>query len=429
MAALSFFAALTIQFLAFAGAQYNEVIDMPGNTLKNKSLSALPANLIADKNIPDEFDWYKLNLVTRILNQNYPQYCGSSWAHSTMSAFADRVKIARAAQGISEGAEINFAVQVLLNCGEGVAGSCSGGSASGAHQIIHRLMGIPYETCQLYEAKDTKECNAAGICQRCSPSGCENVREGVNMDSSHYGFATTSLPNATISEWGQVSGDVNIQKEILTRGPVVCRTTTDLLQGYRGGILNGELNHSNSHTVSVTGWGVETKPDGTSIPYWRVRNSWGEFWGESGFFRVRRESNNSLLGATCDWAQPATWVQQSLKGEQRHRIVNYDGQRVHSYWAELMTTAFVDDDAMASIMDGDSEVFVASTEVFYKVLHGENSSLIVAVFLGIALGLMMNIGPKSCIKMLFSHETWRGSLSEEEDDNLVTVATDCRYSD
>ena len=44
-------------------------------------------------------------------NQHIPQYCGSCWARSSVSALGDRIKIARKAQGI----DINLSVQHMLN--------------------------------------------------------------------------------------------------------------------------------------------------------------------------------------------------------------------------------------------------------------------------------------------------------------------------
>ncbi|CAF3481443.1 unnamed protein product [Rotaria sp. Silwood2] len=41
---------------------------------------------------------------------------------------------------------------------------------------------------------------------------------------------------------------------------------------------------STNHAVVIVGYGVDTT---TGIPYWKVRNSWGSWWGESGYFKIR----------------------------------------------------------------------------------------------------------------------------------------------
>lgn len=71
---------------------------------------------------------------------SFPQYCGSCWAHGALSSLADRIKIARKAQG----PDVNLAVQYILNCGNGIAGSCHGGSATGGSLPLHiRLQLMP----------------------------------------------------------------------------------------------------------------------------------------------------------------------------------------------------------------------------------------------------------------------------------------------
>lgn len=46
------------------------------------------------------------------------------------------------------------------------------------------------------------------------------------------------------------------------------------------------------HAVKIVGWGVY---NGTK--YWHVANSWGKYWGENGFFRIRRGTNECNI----DW--------------------------------------------------------------------------------------------------------------------------------
>merc|ERR1712093_194659 len=101
-------------------------------------------------------------MVTINLNQHIPQYCGSCWAHASMSALADRYKIIQG--GI--GPDFIPSIQVLINCGgKDAVGSCEGGDPMPAYGWVQKH-GIPDLTCQQYKAHDDK-CTAETTCRNC----------------------------------------------------------------------------------------------------------------------------------------------------------------------------------------------------------------------------------------------------------------------
>merc|ERR1719487_1017126 len=89
-----------------------------------------------EEGYPEAFSWCDkdgVNYCTPSLNQHIPQYCGSCWAHGSVSALSDRIKIARKAQG----ADVQLSVQHILNCAN--VGSCHGGTVDGPYQWLKRI--------------------------------------------------------------------------------------------------------------------------------------------------------------------------------------------------------------------------------------------------------------------------------------------------
>lgn len=227
---------------------------MPGHTKLEDYHSPLPKDVIPDSALPVSLDYRNISGVqytTELLNQHIPTYCGSCWAHGAMSSLADRWKIMK---GSTTTVPIP-AIQVILNCGQEMAGSCEGGSATGAYQWV-KENGVPDITCQQYKADDDK-CTPENVCRNCNPNtGCFPVPK------SNY----TSWG---VSEYGRVSGVNDMKKELLARGPISCGVDAIPIEDYHGGIITAEAD-SIDHIVAVVGWGVTQ--DGTE--YWHMRNSW-----------------------------------------------------------------------------------------------------------------------------------------------------------
>jgi len=290
-----------IWFLAFlAGVVANhvsEIVYLPGHTVMDDYTSPLPHTYTDSNALPTDFNWGNVNgshLLTKNLNQHIPQYCGSCWAHGALSAFADRIKIARKGKG----PEINLAIQWVLNCGSEMAGSCHGGSHTGTYEFIKKQGFVPYDSCQPYEAcsSDSTEghcghadytCKKINTCRTCSTF------------SSHGGFCSEidHFPNASISEYGRVKGADDMMAEIYQRGPIACSVDATPLHKYPGGIYSNTKDKGTNHVISIVGWG-ESK----GTPYWIVRNSWGEYWGEMGYFRIVRGQNQLGIEGSCAWA-------------------------------------------------------------------------------------------------------------------------------
>jgi cathepsin X len=122
-----------------------------------------------------------------------------------------------------------------------------------------------------------------------------------------------SFPNATIAEYGtyglfQSDKVHTIKAEIFARGPVAAGVNAEPLVQYRGGIVQDRniLHKLINHIVSIVGWGTEN-----GVEYWIVRNSWGHYWGEMGYFRIETGHNSLGIESSIAWATPGTWTIQN----------------------------------------------------------------------------------------------------------------------
>ena len=243
----------------------------------------LPWEYMKNEEIPESYDIRNIdgvNYATWNKNQHIPQYCGSCWAQASTSALSDRINLMR------KGAwpTVELSVQEVINCGN--SGSCNGGFDSGVYKYAHE-QGIPDQTCQVYEAKN-KECNEMNQCMDCPPDEeCHPIK-----DYKRY----------KVGDYGRVSGVDRMKAEIYARGPISCYVSvTQEFLDYQGGIfVDHDGKSMGGHIIEVAGWGVTEEGQ----KYWIGRNSWGEYWGEYGWFRIQEGKDNLNIESSCTWGVP-----------------------------------------------------------------------------------------------------------------------------
>ena len=181
----------------------------------------------------------------------------------------------------------------------------------GTYEWLYRISretgsGISYETSIPYIAcsPESKE----GFCPHadttCTPLNVARTCSSPNLFDVEGGSCTglRRYPNATISDYGSISGADAMMKEIYMRGPIACGIDSTPLQNFESGIVT-DKGSVNNHFVSVVGWG---KDDARKLQYWIVRNSWGEYWGDMGYVKVAF----GALGVEehCVWATPRAYT-------------------------------------------------------------------------------------------------------------------------
>lgn len=100
------------------------------------------------------------------------------------------------------------------------------------------------------------------------------------------------IPQGGVTGYMDVSGESGLESAVQQQ-PVSVAIEADQIsfQLYNGGVMTGTCGTQLDHGVLAVGFGTD---GGNS--YWKVKNSWGESWGESGYIRMVKGQNQCGIG-------------------------------------------------------------------------------------------------------------------------------------
>ncbi|KAL3986268.1 Papain cysteine protease family protein [Acanthocheilonema viteae] len=226
------------QFSDMTPEEFQKYIELNFNLNDfNLSLNHLPIN----------FDWRTKGVVTPVKNQGS---CGSCWAFSVTGNI-------EGLWAIKTGKLISLSEQELIDC-DVVDNGCNGGLPINAFREIKRMGGLEPEDKYPYKGKN---------------GTCHLVRRDIAV---------------SIDDAVEIPRNETVMKAwIAQRGPLSVGIDAELLAYYKSGILHPTRSRCPpsriNHGVLITGYGIQNRR-----PYWIIKNSWGQHWGEDGYFRLMR---------------------------------------------------------------------------------------------------------------------------------------------
>ncbi|XP_071448321.1 digestive cysteine proteinase 1 [Hetaerina americana] len=215
------------------------------------------------KDVPPSMDWRLYGAVTPVKDQSV---CGSCWSFGTTGAI-------EGAYFLKYGHLVRLSQQALIDCSWGYGNNgCDGGEDFRSYQWMMKHGGLPSEDeYGPYMGQD-------GYCHVNSTKLVARITGYVNVTSGN----ATALKYA-VSRHGPISVAIDASHKTFSF--------------YSNGVYYdsecGNKPEQLDHAVLVVGYG-----DMNGKPYWLVKNSWSNYWGNDGYVLMAQKDNN--CGVTTD---------------------------------------------------------------------------------------------------------------------------------
>lgn len=264
---------LTLKEMTQRGGGYNQRLPRPKPApitaeIQEKSL-----------HLPASWDWRNVrgtNFVTPVRNQ---ASCGSCYSFASMGMMEARIRI------LTNNTQTPIlSPQEVVSCSQYAQG-CAGGFPYLIAGKYAQDFGLVEEACFPYTGTDSP-CTVKEGCFRYYSSEYHYV-------GGFYGGCNEALMKLELVHHGPMAVAFEVYDDFLHYRKGIYHHT-----GLRDPFNPFELTN---HAVLLVGYGTDLA---SGMDYWIVKNSWGTSWGEDGYFRIRRGTDECAIESIAVAATP-----------------------------------------------------------------------------------------------------------------------------
>ena len=267
-----------------------DIADLVGTWPENeeKKLEEKTVFKTSIKTIPESYDLREAYPQCEALREIRDQSCCDGGYFSSTEVMSDRLCIHSSGK-IQTRVSAAYLISCCTSCGNG----CLGGIPSSCFSYWINS-GIPSggnygDTTTCYPYFFPSQCSSQHI-PSC-PNSCQDGYPKTLSEDKSYGASAYS-----------VRGEENMKQEIYENGSI--SATFSVYEDF-GDYASGVYQHVTGSflgglSVKIIGWGVTSN----GVKYWIIANSWNETWGEKGYFRLLRGTNECGIEGSSITAMP-----------------------------------------------------------------------------------------------------------------------------
>lgn len=253
------------QLVRRAGGDPSSTFEYPEPAAASEEVKKLSAAL------PTAFDWRDVNGISYVAPVRSQGSCGSCYAFASVAMNEARIRIAT-----NNSIQPILSPQDVVDCSQYSQG-CMGGFPYLVGGKYSEDYGMVDESCVPYTGGETGACTTNGSCHRYYFTGYHYI-------GGYYGACNEESMMVALVNFGPIAVSLKVYPD---------------LRSYDGGIYNhtGVTSRFNpfqetDHVVTIVGYGIDAE---SGTKYWIVKNSWGDGWGEDGYFRIRKGTNEVAI--------------------------------------------------------------------------------------------------------------------------------------